>query len=338
MQTKVIGIDLAKNIFHVCAVNGHGKELWNKRLSRAKAEAFIREKREDGVVLAMESCGGANHWARIAGAKGTEVRLIPPQYVKPYVKSQKNDYHDAQAICEAALRPHMRFASIKTVPEQDIQSLHRYRELLVSNRTMVINHSRGILTEYGIVFPKGSYGFRKKLISALDSDDNNLTIPIKGLIKLLYEQLTELEAKISTCEQEIENLAKPNPLYKHLLKLPGVGKLSASALLSSESQAKKFKSGRQFSAYLGLVPRQNSSGGKTKLLGITKHGDTHLRQLLIHGARSVIRHVENKTDEVSLWTKKLIERRGKNKATVALANKNARLIWAIMQKQEAFVW
>lgn len=336
MQAKVIGIDLAKNIFHGCAVDKHGNELWNKRMSRTKFENFIIE--QQGAVIAMEACGGANHWARLAGQKGIEVRLIPPQYVKPYVKSQKNDYHDAQAICEAAQRPHMRFTSPKTVYEQDIQSLHRYRELLVSSRTMAINHARGVLTEYGIVLPKGACGFKKKLIVVLDQNEILLTVPIKGLIKLLYEQLAELEIKISLCETAIENLAKQNPLYAHLLKLPGVGKLTASALLSSESQAKKFRNGRQFSAYLGLVPRQNSSGGKTKLLGITKRGDTHLRQLFIHGARAVIRYVENKTDEISVWTKKLIERRGKNKATVALANKNARLVWAIMQKKEAFVW
>jgi len=300
MQANLIGIDLAKNVFQVCAVDHNGNELWSKRLTRQRLSGFIAEQKN--CVIAMEACGGAHHWGREAGLKGIEVRLIPPQFVKPYVKSQKNDYHDAQAICEAATRPHMRFAALKTLEEQDIQSLHRYRDLLVSNRTMVINHARGVLLEYGVAIPKGAAGFGKKLLAVLEQNESNLTISIKRQIGLLREQLVELEEKIRQCENDLEVLAKQNPVYSQLLKLPGVGKLTASALLSMTSQAGKLKNGRQFSAFLGLVPRQNSSGGKTKLLGITKRGDVHLRNLLIHGGRAVVRHIDNKTDETSPYT------------------------------------
>lgn len=333
MEATIIGIDLAKNNFQLCAVDSLGHLVWKKTLTRAALKKFIE--RQKRVVIAMEACGGAHYWGREFISMGFEVRLIAPQFVKPFVKSQKNDYHDALAICEAACRAQMRFSVVKNIREQEIQSLHRYRELLVSQRTMVINHSRGLLLEYGLVFPKGARNFISKVSHLLDND---LPSAVRAILNLLKEQLGELESKIKGCENGLRTISDNDPLVKQLEKVPGVGLITATALLTMSSHAHGLKNGRQFAASLGLVPRQNSSGGKVQLFGITKRGDGYLRKLLVHGARASLRWVDNKTDKTSLWAKEIKERRGYNIAAVALANKNARIIWAIMTKKEAFVW
>lgn len=334
MEANVIGIDLAKNIFQACAVDEKGRELWNKRMSRSSVTKLLSTPSK--ATFAMEACSGSSHWARLASEHGNKAKLIAPQYVKPYVKNQKNDAHDARAICEATGRPHMNFALPKTLAEQDIQSIMRYRDLQVSVRTMVINHSRGIMTEYGIVVPKGATKFRRLFSEAIDKHESRISSMLKSQLQMLHEQLVDLEAKIKKAEENLHAMASQNPLYSNLQKLPGIGRLTASAILSIESQARHCENGRQFAAYLGLVPRQNSSGGRNKLLGITRTGNSQLRCLLIHGGRALIRYIDRKTDKISRWALALCERRGRNKTVVAIANKNARLAWAMIQKGEDF--
>ena len=333
MEATIIGIDLAKNNFQLCAVDGKGCLVWKKTLTRTTLKRFLEA--QPRIIIAMEACGGAHYWGRELIAMGFEVRLIAPQFVKPFVKSQKNDYHDALAICEAACRGQMRFSVVKSLREQEIQSLHRYRELLVSQRTMVINHSRGLLLEYGFVFPKGAKSFTSRISLLLDKE---LPSAVRTSLNLLKEQLKEFESKIKECESLLRIISEQDPIVKALEKISGVGLITATALLTMNSQAQGLKNGRQFAACLGLVPRQNSSGGRVQLLGITKRGDGYIRKLLVHGARASLRWVDKKTDKTSQWAKELKERRGYNVAAVALANKNARIIWAIMTKKENFVW
>lgn len=335
MEATIIGIDLAKNSFQLCGVDKSGKELWQRQISRSRLIPFID--RQSRCVIAMEACGGAQHWGREFQRMGFEVKLVAPQFVKPFVKSQKNDYQDALAICEAASRPQMRFSSIKTVEEQDVQSVHRYRELLVAQRTMVMNHARGLLSEFGLVFPKGANGFFKN-ISLLLENEKEIPPSLRNVLNLLTEQVLELSAKIKECEKLLGIIFANNPLCAMFERLPGIGKITATALLTVKTQAHGLKNGREFSSSLGLIPRQNSTGGKDRLLGITKRGDGYLRKLLVHGARASLRWSENKSDSISVWAQQIKLRRGANRAAVALANKNARLIWAIIKNKEDFVW
>jgi transposase len=264
------------------------------------------------------------------------VRLIHARFVRPYVKSAKNDARDAEAICEAALRPHMRFVPIKSPEQQDIQALHRAREHLVRGRTALINQTRGLLTEYGIVLPKGAWRFRREVAAILDEPSAALTPLAAELFCHLLDQLRELEARLATLDRQLVALCRQSEVCRRLAALPGVGPIIATALVAGVGDARQFRCGRDLAAWIGLVPRQHSSGGRPKLLGIGAGGNGYLRKQLIHGARAVLLHLGAKGDRRGHWLKALIERRGVNRAVVALANKTARIAWVLLARGETY--
>lgn len=328
MTIKTLGIDIAKNVFHLYGVDGRGKEQLKKRLSRKKLLIFLTNL--PACRIGMEACGGAHYWARELTRLGHEVRLMAPQYVKPYVKGNKNDYNDAEAICEAVNRPNMRFVGIKQVWQQDIQSLHRIRSGYLQSRTRVVNQARGLLAEYGIVVARQVGQLRRRLPEILASDDNSLTDYSRELFAGLYRELVHLDERVHACDKQIDRVFKEQPTCQRLADVEGVGPITATALVASVGDPNVFSKGRQMSAWLGLVPRQHSTGGKIVLLGISKRGDRYLRSLLIHGARSVVSRAEGKSDARSRWIIQLKQRCGMNKTVVALANKNARITWALL--------
>jgi len=336
MNIKTLGIDIAKNIFQVHGVDYAGKQVINKPIRRNKLLEFINQL--PPCLIGMEACSGSNYWGQKFTKMGHEVKLISPQFVKPYVKSNKNDAVDAEAICEAVTRPSMRFVAIKNKEQQDIQSIHKVRTRLVKEKTALTNQIRGLLHEYGIIIPQGISYVMSELPLILEDADNELTSYSRELFKDLYMQLKNTSLKVGEYDQQIENICTNNPLCKLVCKLPGIGPLTATALIALIGNIKIFKNGRELSAYLGLVPKQHSSGGKTRLLGISKRGDRYVRCLLIHGARAALFRAKNLPTSKANWLKELILRRGFNRTVVALANKNARTIWAIMTKGEEFVW
>lgn len=288
-------------------------------------------------IVAMEVCGSANYWARQFAQLGHQVKLIAPQFVKPFVKGNKNDKQDARAIAEAAQRPQMRFVPPKTIEQQDIQSLLRIRESYVEMRTKTGNQVRGLLAEYGFIVAQGLSQLREELPGLFDrSAENGLTPQMKALLERQYQMLLILDERIGECDVDISNRATEDERCQRLQEIPGIGKISALALIAHVGNGAEFNNGRHFSAYLGLVPRQHSSGQKQLLQGITKRGDAHIRRLLVHGARSVLIRVGEKTDSRSCWIRRLKEKCGHNKAAVALANKNARIAMALLKSEEPY--
>ena len=279
----------------------------------------------------MEACAGAHHWARQLQTKGFTVKLIAPQFVKPYVKSNKNDANDAEAVCEAMSRPSMRFVAIKTVGQQDIQAIHRVRSELIGQRTSKANQLRGLVAEYGLVAPQQLARLRAAVPVWLEDAENGLTSRFRELLNGLWNDLKTLDRRVAELDREIDLIAQSDPVAKRLQQLRGVGPMVATALVATVGNAEQFASGRQMAASLGLTPKQHSSGGKDRLLGISKRGDAHLRSILIHGARSVIRTAKLKDDRLSQWVTSLAERRHPNVAAVALANKTARIAWAMLR-------
>jgi transposase len=278
----------------------------------------------------MEACGGAHHWARLLMMKGFRVKLIPPQFVVPYVKSNKNDAKDAEAICEAMSRPTMRYIKAKTVEQQDIQATHRIRSELMCHRTAKANQIRGLVTEYGLVAPLQLASLRAAIPRWLEDAGNGLTDRFRALLHGLWDDLLTLDQRIETLDRDIESIAKSDPLAQRLQQLRGVGPLVATALIATVGNGDQFSKGRQMAASVGLTPRQHSSGGKDRLLGISKRGDAYLRTILIHGARSVVAQARHKEDRLSRWVTGLAECRHPNVAAVALANKTVRMAWAMM--------
>ena len=331
---SVLGIDLAKSSFQLHGVNASGELIIKKALNRQKLKIFMVNL--EPCIVAMEACGSSHYWARLFRLYGHEVKLMAPQFVKPYVKSNKNDATDAEAICEAVQRPNMRFVSIKEVDQQDIQSIHRMRSLVVASRTALINQIRGLLMEYGIDIATGSQVLLKQLPRVLEDGDNGLSALFREELCGLHEQLKYLNDRMKHYTQKIEHISQQNEQTKRLQTIPGIGPLIATALVSSIGSIEHFKNGRELAAYLGLVPRQHSTGGRSQLLGISKRGDVYLRSLLIHGARTVLRHVDKKSDARSEWLKSVMTRRNKNIATVALANKMARTVFALLKNEEEF--
>lgn len=287
-------------------------------------------------LVAMEACGGSHHWARQFQAMGHDVRLISPQFVKPFVKSNKNDIADAEAICEAVQRPTMRFVPLKSVEQQDILSIHRAREQVVRRRTAQGNQIRGLLMEYGVVMPQGMRAVRTQLPDILADADNELTLMFRELLQGLSEELINLDKRVALYDQQISMISEQSDVCRRLMTIPGVGPMVATALLASVSDGKAFKNGREMSAWLGLVARQHSTGGKPRLLGISKRGDVYLRKLLIHGARAALRWTDRKHDKRSMWATSLKERRGQNIAAVALANKTVRTAWVLITRGEDY--
>jgi len=330
---KVLGIDLAKNVFQVHGTDAKGKCVLRKRMSRAKLMEFVAN--FPPAIIGIEACGGAHYWARYFKQFGHEVRMMAPQFVKPYVKSNKSDRNDSEAIAEACTRPSMRFVPIKTTSQQDVLTIHRARELAIKNRTAQANQIRGFLSEYGVLIPQGVNKI-KRLAEIIEMNDEKLTPIIKKLITQLYEQFQAYDAQVDGFDRQIKELVKHDVICKEVQKMAGIGPIIASAIVATVGDAKAFKNGREVSAWLGLTPKQYSSGEKIVLGGISKRGDRYMRKLLIQGARSAVKACDKKTDQLSCWIFKKKQRSGFNKASVALANKNARMVWAIMATGESY--
>lgn len=331
MSKRTIAIDLAKDVFQVVVLTERGRVVERKRVKRNKLAAYVA--RQEPSTVVMEACAGAHYWGRCFRELGHEAKLIAPQFVKPYRKGQKNDPNDADAIGEASQRATMRFVGVKSVEQQEVQVLHRCRERIKGNRTQVSNQVRGILAEFGIVMAKSNATFARRIPEILEDGENKLTDRTRAVIAECYQEWQELGERLERLTGQIEALASEDERIERLRQeLRGVGPLSATALFMAVADIRAFANGRQFAGFVGLVPRQHSSGDRIRLLGIKKGGQVYLRQLLIHGARAVIRHLGDKQDKLSCWLRELVARRGKNVAAVALANKNARQAWAILAR------
>ena len=334
MNVSLIAIDLAKNTFQVCGVNRQGKEVFNRPISRKKLTALIAQ--YPGIPIAMEACSGSNYWGRTFQKNGHEVLLIPPPHVKPFVKGNKNDCNDAFAISEAARRPKMRVVAPRSLEQTDMILLHRIRERRVHARTALLNQMRGLLSEYGIVLPAGIATLRNALPLLLEDAENGLTVAARRYLQELLDEWRDLDDRIHADKHSIRALARESPAACRLMDVRGVGDMIATAALAKLGRGDQFKNGRQFSACLGLVPREHSSGGVQKLGGISKRGDDYLRRMLIQGAWAVIRYAEGRQDRLSRWALQVKERRGKHKAVIAVANKLARIIWALVRHETAY--
>jgi transposase len=334
MDIDILGIDLAKRVFQLHGADRSGRALHRSKVTREGFLEAVRSLRPR--VVAMEACSSAHHWARCFQAMSIEVRLISLQYVSPFVKTNKNDRNDAQAIVEAACRPTMNFVTVKSVEQQDMQAVHRVRELLVHQRTALINQARGLLGERGVTMAQSPEAFKRAVPRVLSDCEGEVTSICQAMVLELAQQIQGLEDRIKRAEAWIKSFMKRSALCKRIAVIGGVGPITATAVVAAVGEAKEFRNGRHLSAWLGLVPRQYSSGGKSQLKGISKRGDTYLRTLLIHGARSVLRYVVGKTDVQSRWLQDLIARRGYNRAAVALANKNARVIQALLSSDPPY--
>ncbi len=332
MKLIRVGVDLAKNVFQIHGVDRSEKTVWRRKLVRGDWIKAMLDRIEPGCEIGMEACSGAHHWARMLQAKGYTVKLIAPQFVKPYVKSNKNDANDAEAICEAMSRPSMRFVAVKTVEQQDIQAVHRVRSGLMDQRKAKANQLRGLASEYGLVAPKELLHLRSAIPSWLEDQENGLSERFRRLLRGLWRDLLAFDDRIEELDREIEQIARQDPVAIRLQQVRGIGPLTATALLATVGDASQFSSGREMAASFGLTPKQNSSRGKERLLGISKRGDAYLRSLLLHGARAVIRTAQAKTDRLSIWVMRIAMTRHPNIAAVALANKTARIAWAMLTK------
>lgn len=323
-RVSVVGLDIAKSVFQVHAVDADGKVVLRRKLKREEVETFFR--RLPSCLVALEACPGSHFWARLLRDIGHDVRLLPAQYVRPYVKTNKNDAADAEAICEAVTRPTMRFVPIKEEMQQEVLVLHRVREMLIRQRTQLINSIRGHLTEFGIVGPNRAHkiGLLTKLIE--DDEYDELPAVARHALRYLVEQLREVKSKLFRIDRDLMKVVKASDACRRLMTIPGVGIVTATALVSSMREPTDFKSGRHFAAWLGLVPRQHSTGGKESFGAISKRGDGYLRRLLIHGSRSIMRW----RGRSWTWLAKLRDRRPANVAVVAVANKTARIVWALL--------
>lgn len=328
MNVTRIGLDLAKNVFQVHGVDRQESAIVKRKLSRSQVRGYFEKL--SPCLIGMEACASAHYWAREFGRMGHQVNLIAPQFVKPYVKSQKNDANDAEAICEAVGRPNMRFVAVKTVAQQDVQAIHRIRSELVRQRTAKANQIRGLLGEYGIAVPIGIGALRRALPELQEDAENGLSGVFRRLLTGLREDLENFDTRVAALDEEIAIAARDDAVAQRLQSIPGIGPMGATALVSAVGDARQFKRGRDMAACLGLTPGQHSSGGKERILGISKRGDSYLRLLLIHGARAVLKVAGRKTDPRSCWVMNIAARRHKNVAAVALANKNARIAWALL--------
>lgn len=328
MNVTRIGVDLAKNVFELYGVDESEQRVLGKTVRRGQLLATFAQL--PPCLVGMEACGGAHYWARELRKLGHEPRLMAPQFVAPYRKNDKNDRNDAAAICEAVGRANMRFVPIKEVEQQAVLTLHRARALLVSERTALVNHIRGLLSEYGIIIAQGVAKVRVALPQILEDGDNALPGLAREVFADLRARLRSADERIATYDRRIAELARASEPVQRLMQVEGVGPLTATAITATVGDARQFRTGRQFAAWLGLVARQRSSGGKARHGRITKRGDVYLRTLLIHGARALMRHLVGRQDRKSRWVLALKERRGFNKAAVALAAKHARILWALL--------
>jgi transposase len=327
-------LDLAKVVFQVHGVDGQEEVRCRRQLRRSEVLKFFAGR--PPCLMGMEACAGAHYWARELTKLGHTVKLMAPQLVKPYVSRQKNDANDAEGICEAVGRPKMRFVAVKTVAQQQTQAAHRIRSELIRQRTAKANQIRGLLAEFGLVMGRRIEVLRRALPELLEDGDNGLSGGMRRLFDGLRRDLVQLDERVAEVEAVIVAEARTNEACLRLQTIPGIGPLTASALVSAVGDGRQFKNGRQLAAWAGLVPGQDSSGGKPRLLGISKHGDTYLRTLLIHGGRAVERTCATKTDARSRWLRELGTRRHKNIAAVAQANRNARIAWALLSRGESY--
>lgn len=333
-----VGADLAKRVIQVHAVDANGRVVTARALARDKFMAWCAQL-PPGCVVAMEACSGAHHWARKLVALGLDARLISASFVTPYRmegRGGKNDANDAAAVCEAASRPKMRFVPIKSIDQQSVMTVHRLREGIKEERTACINRIRGLLAEFGLVFPKSPKALRQVLPNVLEDASNEMGGLARLALQRAQQQWEELDKHMGWCDERVGAHVKNDPQAKCAAKLHGIGPIGASAIVASVGDFKQFKGGAQFGAWLGIVPKQNSSGGKVSLGRITKRGDEYLRTLLIQGAKSAVMTAHKRSDPISKWVVQLKERVGWQKAVVALANKNARILWAVLTKGERF--
>lgn len=335
---SVIGLDLAKNVFHVHGIDRNGAVAVDRQIKRKNLMSFFAQLKP--CLVGIEACGSSHYWQRQLTRCGHDVRMMTPVFVKPYLKANKNDRNDAEAICEAVQRPTMRFVSPKTPEQQSVMHLHHGRKLLVSHRVALSNHMRGILSEYGIVIPLGNKAFESHLIDALEDGANELPMLTRHLLVELKAEFKILQSRINRLDQLLKQWHSQDERSQRLETIPGIGVQTATALVGTIDQAQDFNNGRHLSAYLGLVPRQASSGGKERLFGISKRGDRYLRKLLIHGARSVILHIRRRLElgqpGGNPWVEQLLLRCHPNEVAVALANKMARIAWVLLARNETY--
>ena len=328
MEITRVGLDIAKRVFQVHAVDAQGRVRACKKLTRAEVLRWFAQR--PPCLIGIEACGGAHYWARELGGLGHTVKVMAAQFIKPYRKSDKNDAHDAEAICEAVGRPNMRFVGVKSEEQQAVLMVHRGRALVVANRTALTNQIRGLLGEFGLVVPLGLNRLRALLPQILEDAENGLPDLARQVLAQLLEQLHQFDEHLQHYERQLQGLAAHSEPAQRLMQINGIGAITATALVATVADARVFKNGRQFAAWLGLTPRQYSSGGTTRLGRITKRGDRYLRTLLVHGARALLRYIDRKSDAESVWAKRLMARRHVNIAAVALAAKHARIIWALL--------
>jgi transposase len=334
MEITTLGIDLAKSVFQLHGTDAKGRVVLKKKLRRNAVLEFMSAL--PPCLVGIEACGTSHHWAREIAALGHDVRLIPPAYVKPYVKRQKNDMADAEAVCEAVTRPSMRFVPIKTPEQQGVLVLHRTRKMMVRQRTMMLNAFRSHLAEFGVIVPKGPFHVME-LVKALKAGEHGHVPEIARTALLGFaDQLEALTAEIRALNRQLLAWHRDNEASQRLQTIPGVGYLTATAMAASVPDASVFASGRQFAAFLGLVPRQNSTGGKDRLGRMSRMGDVYLRSLLVNGATSVIRRVGRDDSATGIWIRRLLEKKPARLATVAIANKTARIIWAVLAKGDVY--
>jgi transposase len=337
-KISVIGLDLAKNVFQVHGIDFNGEVVVRKQLKRSQMRPYFAKL--EPCLIGMEACGGAHYWSRELTGLGHTVRMMAPIFVKPYLKTNKNDRNDAEAICEAVQRPSMRFVQPKTSEQQAVLHLHHGRRLLVRQRIALSNHMRGVLSEYGIVLPQGAKAIFQRLPELLEDAENGLPILARHLLAELKAEHDQLIERIERIEAWIKAWHDTNSVSQRLASIPGIGVLTATALAATVGEGQDFRNGRQLAAYLGLVPRQASSGGKARLLGISKRGDSYLRGLLIHGARSVIYHIQRRLKASQsggyAWVEQLLQRSHPNEVAVALANKMARIAWVLLVRNETW--
>ena len=334
MKITTVGIDLAKTVFQAHGVDERGKAVLRRQLKRKDVISFFANL--PPCLIGMEACGSAHYWARKLSELGHTVRLIAPQFVKPYVKTNKNDRNDAEAICEAVGRPNMRFVPVKSAAMQAVLALHRARQSFVKARTAQANQIRGLLAEHGIVIAKGIGQIGKRLPEILEDGENELPGMMRELLQRLGENLKDMDRQVGEIERQIKLWHRDNEPSRTLEAIPGIGPIGASAFVATVGDAQSFKNARQVPAWLGIVPRHEGTGGKAKLGSISKRGDVYLRTLLIHGARGVIAQFEGRANPPDGWLKRLLARRNKNIAAVALAAKNARIAWALLAHERSY--
>ena len=334
MSIEILGIDIAKNVFQLHGVNRGGGAVFKRRVMRDQLLEVVAQ--IERCTIVVEACTGAFYWARKFEELGHQVKIISPQYVKPFVRRQKNDGNDAEAICTAARQPHIPLVPKKSIEQQDIQALHRARQRMVNHRTAVVSQIRGLLLDRGFAIGKSITRARRIIPEILSDVENEITLLAREAINELYDLFRDLDRRIIIFDRKIDAVFRDSEVCQRIAKIKGVGPKTATAIVAAVGDGSEFKNGRHLAAWVGLVPRQFSSGDRTVLMGISKRGNQHLRSLLVHGARAVVRTAPNKTDHNNQWVNQLRERRGFNRATVAVANKNARIIWAVLRTGEPY--